>query len=588
MTIRCSAAPPTHAPSLPSRGWRRATIARGWTVEIARCRPGPRGALGDPHARRRHRRAPGQTRPATPRAPGRGRCGDLTRAPGPETTLAPLPGWNHAPLGGHPPAAGARPAGWNPAHRARHARRRGLYCDLRVARPPGHHGHRGREPRLSGSPSGTAPAFRRRRAGRDDTRWWARVHGSGGVAVAAFRASRATFAAAQAAARATRVRTPPTRGGTSRPRPPRGPRGRRAARRRYPARRAALRLGAPLVRSSIRVEGAPSCDAPVRFCLFHLMASVAARAQPPSAPRGSAGPAIAAHDRLGTRMSSSCRFLGLDHPPAAPRARGLRALRLDAAPAAAARGGFEGARFSMGIGRHRRRRHARVAPDAAARSCASRPASRDAITADVAWAMARYRPGAAIGRRSAPTGALCEPQLLGVAHPPRHTADAATSTASSAPTSTTRTSMTTRHDTDGALDLLHAAALAQSHAEEADRWRARRCALADGYARPANAMSGSRLLRPRAGHRRRPSARRRSVECSAGTPRSDTARRAGDVPMLHLLVPISCPQLLCPDIDWSSPAPHTPHRSRRRCMRRCSLAPGGSTTPSSTSHGAPR
>ena len=311
---------------------------------------------------------------------------------GPETALAPLPGWNQCPArGGDPPAPGARPPGWNPAHGARHARRRGLHCDLRVARPPGHRRPRGRGRRLPrrteldrcGFPVGAEH-------GREDDRWWARVHGSGGVAVAASERVVRTAAARLRLERLVAYATDPRQA----PRP-------EAA---LEALEAAERLGVETLlaeqrsawarrwsAADIRIEGDPELQRAVRFCLFHLMASVADRPEAALGARGLSGPGYRGHVFWDTDVFV-LPFLASTHPPAARALVGYRVQRLDAARAAAARGGFEGARFpweSADTGDD-------VTPawltDSSGKLIRVLTGEQEEhITADVAWAMARYQ-----------------------------------------------------------------------------------------------------------------------------------------------------------------------------------------------------
>ena len=113
--------------------------------------------------------------------------------------------------------------------------------------------------------------------------------------------------------------------------------------------------------ADIRIEGDPELQRAVRFCLFHLMGSVADRAEAALGARGLSGPGYRGHVFWDTDVFV-LPFLASTHPPAARALVGYRVQRLDAARAAAARGGFEGARFPWESADTGDDSHARVAP----------------------------------------------------------------------------------------------------------------------------------------------------------------------------------------------------------------------------------
>ena len=96
--------------------------------------------------------------------------------------------------------------------------------------------------------------------------------------------------------------------------------------------------------ADIRIEGDPDLQRAVRFSLFHLMASVADRPQAALGARGLSGPGYRGHVFWDTDVFV-LPFLAATHPPAAGALVGYRVARLAAARSAAARMGFEGARF---------------------------------------------------------------------------------------------------------------------------------------------------------------------------------------------------------------------------------------------------
>ena len=310
---------------------------------------------------------------------------------GAEAALAPLPGWNHAPFEG--------------------AVVRGRVLDLRDGTLRTELDTPGGEASVltfaSLARPGTAvlvaegadleedrPGPLRLSAaaehGRDDTRWWARVHGSGGVSVAASERVARTAAARMRLERLVAYATDPRQA----PRP-------EAA---LEALEAAERLGVENLlaeqrsawarrwsAADIRIEGDPELQRSVRFCLFHLMGSVADRAEAALGAKGLSGPGYRGHVFWDTDVFV-LPFLASTHPPAARALVGYRLQRLDAARAAAARGGFEGARFPWESADTGDEVTPAWLPDASGNLIRILTGEQEEhITADVAWAMARYQ-----------------------------------------------------------------------------------------------------------------------------------------------------------------------------------------------------
>ena len=399
--------------------------------------------------------------------------------------------------------------------------------------------------------------------GREDDRLWARVHGSGGVAVAASERVVRMAAARLRLERLVAYATDPRQA----PRP-------EAA---LEALEVAERLGVETLlaeqRSAwarrwsvadIRIEGDPELQRAVRFCLFHLMASVADRAEAALGARGLSGLGYRGHVFWDTDVFV-LPFLAATHPRAARALVGYRVRRLDAARAAAARGGFEGARFpweSADTGED-------VTPtwvtDSSGRLIRVLTGEQEEhITADVAWAVARYQSWSGDAR----TLGACRELLCETA---RYWASRI------------------RLDTDGVAhidgvigpdeyhenvddnaftnamvrwNLLQAADVGRSGAAEASLWRSYAAALADGY------DSTSRRHEQFAGYFGLEQFTVADLPHGADpvqllgaehVQRTQLVKQA-DVLMLHLLIPdLASAGSLVPDVDWYEP--RTTHAS---------------------------
>ena len=483
---------------------------------------------------------------------------------GPETALAPLPGWNHAPL------------------EEAVVRRRVL--DLRDGTLRTELDTPGGEASVltfaSLARPGTAVLvaegadFKEDRAGplrlsaaaehgRDDTRWWARVHGSGGVSVAASERVVRTAAARLRLERLVAYATDPRQA----PRP-------EAA---LEALEAAERLGVENLlaeqrsawarrwsAADIRIEGDPELQRAVRFCLFHLMGSVADRAEAALGARGLSGPGYRGHVFWDTDVFV-LPFLASTHPPAARALVGYRVQRLDAARAAAARGGFEGARFpweSADTGDE-------VTPawltDASGNLVRILTGEQEEhITADVAWAMARYQAWSGDEQTLvACRELLCETARYWASRVRVDSGGAAHIDGVIGPDEyhenvddNAFTNVMTR------WNLLQAAARGRSGAEEAGRWRRCAAALVDGYdptRRRHEQFAGYFDLEPLTVADLPHGADPVEVLGREHVQRTQLVKQA-DVLMLHLLVPeLVPPDSLGPDLDWYEP--RTTHAS---------------------------
>jgi len=180
--------------------------------------------------------------------------------------------------------------------------------------------------------------------GREDGRWWARVQGSGGATVAA---SERVVRAAAARLRLERLVAYATD-------PRQVPRAEAA----LEALEAAERIGVETLlaeqrsawarrwsAADIRIEGDPELQRAVRFCLFHLMASVADRAEAALGAKGLSGPGYRGHVFWDTDVFVLPFFLHTQ-PEVARRLIGYRWRTLPAARARARELGYRGALYA--------------------------------------------------------------------------------------------------------------------------------------------------------------------------------------------------------------------------------------------------
>ena len=543
--------------------WRRTTTRKAWTVEITDVDPEREPArsailtLGDGVVGTRAD------------LPGSGENGGVLAAgiyagTGAETVLAPLPRWNGTPV--EDAVARRRVLDMRDGTlRSELDARDGEVTTLAFA---------------SLSHPGTAvlvaeaPTFADDRAaplqtpssaehGRDGDRWWARVHGSGGAAVAA---SERVVQAAAARLRLERLVTYATDSRQA-PRP-------EAA---LEALEAAERIGVDGLLSEqrsawarrwsaadIRIEGDPELQRAVRFCLFHLMASVADRPEAALGARGLSGPGYRGHVFWDTDVFV-LPFLAATHPPAARALVSYRVRRLDAARAAAARDGFAGARFPWESADTGDEITPPELPDASGKLVRILTGEQEEhITADVAWAMARYQDWSGDRQmRPACCELLCETARYwasrirvdgaGVAHIDRVIGP------------------DEYHENvdDNAFtnvmvrwNLLRAADLEQSGSDEAGRWRELAAALADGFdpaSRRHEQFAGYFDLEPLTVTDLARGADPVEVLGWEHLQRTQLVKQA-DVLMIHLLVPGHAPPgSLRADIDWYEP--RTTHAS---------------------------
>ena len=180
--------------------------------------------------------------------------------------------------------------------------------------------------------------------GRDGDRWWARVHGSGGAAVAASERVVRTAAARLRLERLIAYATDPRQA----PSPD-------AA---LEALEAAERLGVePLLTeqrsawarrwsaADIRIEGDPELQRAVRFCLFHLMASVSRPLRGRARRQGAQRAPATTDTSSGTPTSSSYRSWPRPTRPPPGRSSATECGASTPRGRLPARGGFRGARF---------------------------------------------------------------------------------------------------------------------------------------------------------------------------------------------------------------------------------------------------
>lgn len=397
----------------------------------------------------------------------------------------------------------------------------------------------------------------------EDDRWWARVHGSGGVAVAASERVVGMAAARLRLERLVAYATDPRQA----PRP-------EAA---LEALEAAEQLGVESLlaeqrsawarrwsAADIRIEGDPELQRAVRFCLFHLMASVADRAEAALGARGLSGPGYRGHVFWDTDIFV-LPFLASTHPPAARALAGYRVRRLDAARRAAARGGFEGARFpweSADTGDD-------VTPawitDSTGKLIRVLTGEQEEhITADVAWAVARYQAWSGDARTlGAFRELLCETARYWASRVRLDTDGTAHIDGIIGPDEY-HENVNDNAFTNAMVrwNLLHAAALGRAGGEEARRWRRCAAALVDGFDPTGlrhEQFAGYFGLEPLTVADLPRGADPDKVLGREHVQRTQLVKQA-DVLMIHLLIPdLASADSLCPDIDWYEP--RTTHAS---------------------------
>lgn len=483
---------------------------------------------------------------------------------GPETALAPLPGWNQASL-----------EEAIPRRRVLDLRDGTLRTELdtpggeastvafaSLARP-GTAVLVAEGAAFQDDPTGPLQLPAAAEHGRVDARWWARVHGSGGVAVAASERIVRMTAARLRLERLVAYATDPRQA----PRP-------EAA---LEALEAAEQLGVETLlaeqRSAwarrwsiadIRIEGDPELQRAVRFCLFHLMASVADRAEAALGAKGLSGPGYRGHVFWDTDVFV-LPFLAATHPSAARALVGYRVQRLDAARAAAARGGFEGARYpweSADTGDD-------VTPpwitDSSGKPLRVLTGEQEEhITADVAWAMARYQAWSGDAQTlGACRELLCETARYWASRIRLDSGGAAHIDGVIGPDEY-HENVSDNAFTNAMVrwNLLHAAALGQPGAEEAGRWRRCAAALVDGFDPTAlrhEQFAGYFGLEPLTVADLPHGADPVELLGREHVERTQLVKQA-DVLMLHLLIPnLVSAGSLGPDIDWYEP--RTTHAS---------------------------
>ncbi len=399
--------------------------------------------------------------------------------------------------------------------------------------------------------------------GREGARTWARVHGSGGAAVAASERIVRMTAARLRLERLVSYATDPRQA----PRP-------EAA---LEALEAAERVGVETLlaeqRSAwarrwsvadIRIEGDPELQRAVRFCLFHLMASVADRPEAALGARGLSGLGYRGHVFWDTDVFV-LPFLAATHPPAARALVGYRMQRLDAARAAAARRGFEGARFPW--------ESADSGDDVTPASFTDSTGQlirvltgeqEEHITADVAWAVARYQSWSGDAQTMGACGELlCETARYWASRI-RLDSDGAAHLDGIIGPDEYHENVDDNAFTNSMArwNLLQAADVGRSGAEEASHWRRCAAALVDGHDPTSGRheqFAGYFGLEPLT-----------VADLPHGVDpvqslglehlqRTQLLKQA-DVLMLHLLIPdLVSAGSLGPDIDWYEP--RTTHAS---------------------------
>jgi trehalose/maltose hydrolase-like predicted phosphorylase len=142
--------------------------------------------------------------------------------------------------------------------------------------------------------------------------------------------------------------------------------------------------------AAVSIDGDAELERAVRFCLFHLMASVADRGEAPLGARGVSGPAYRGHVFWDSDVFG-LPFFAATHPASARAQLEYRVRRLPAARRIARSFGHSGARFpweSAGKGMDVTPTEARDASGAVIPILTGQ--REEHITADVAWAAATY------------------------------------------------------------------------------------------------------------------------------------------------------------------------------------------------------
>ena len=483
---------------------------------------------------------------------------------GPETMLAPLPGWNQAPLGEAVPRRRVLDLR-DGTLRTELDTRDGEATTVAFASlaRPGAAVLVVEGPVFQDAQEGPLRLPADVEHGRKDDRQWARVHGSGGVAVAASERVVRMAAARLRLERLVAYATDPRQA----PRP-------EAA---LEALEAAERLGVETLLAEQRsawarrwavadigIEGDPELQRAVRFCLFHLMASVADRAEAALGARGLSGHGYRGHVFWDTDVFV-LPFLAATHPPAARALLGYRVQRLDAARAAAARGGFEGARFpweSAATGDD-------VTPTWVTDSSGEpllvlTGEQEEHITADVAWAVARYQNWSGDARTlGACRELLCETARYWTSRIRLDTGGAAHIDGVIGPDEY-HENVDDNAFTNAMVrwNLLHAAGVGGSGAEEASSWRMCAAAVVDGFdstSRRHEQFAGYFDLEPLTVADLPHGVDPVQLLGREHVQRTQLVKQA-DVLMLHLLIPdLVSAGSLGPDIDWYEP--RTTHAS---------------------------
>ena len=472
---------------------------------------------------------------------------------GPDTSLVPLPAWNRPPF----EAAAVR-------RRTLDLRDGTLRTELEtpdgaatllafatLARP-------GTGVLVADAPAPALPA---------EGRTWDAVHGAGRVAIAG--AERVVRQAA-ARARLERLVAHVT-----------DPRGRVRPEAAAEALAAAERLGVERLlaeqrtawarrwaAADVRIEGDPELQRAVRFCLFHLMASVADRPEAALGAKGLSGAGYHGHVFWDSDVFV-LPFLAATHPPAARALVGYRARRLDAARAAATAPGSP-VRASRGSRRAagRTSRRAGCRTSTAAWSTCSRGSRRSTSPPTSPGRWRATRRGAAIaaprrrrasssprrratGPRASPSTPPAARHLDGVIGPDEYHEDVDDNAFTNAM---------------ARWNLEQAAGLALPGEAEATRWRELARALVDGYderARRHEQFAGYFELEPLT-----------VADLPAGQNPVDVLGwehlqrtqllKQADVLMLHLLVPeLAGPTRWPTTSTGTSRARRTRRRSRR-------------------------
>ncbi len=314
--------------------------------------------------------------------------------------------------------------------------------------------------------------------------------------------------------------------------------------------------------ADIRIEGDPDMQRAVRFSLFHLMASVADRPQAALGAKGLSGPGYRGHVFWDTDVFV-LPFLAATHPPAARALVGYRGARLTAAQHAAARMGFDGARFPWESADSGDDITPRTLPGAHGKLVRVLTGEQEEhITADIAWALARYQRWSG-DRAMLPT---CRDVIGETA---RYWASRIRVDADGRGHIDRVIGPDEYHENvdDNAFtnamagwNLIQAASLVAG--EEAGRWSSLAAGLVDGFdaaSRRHEQFAGYFGLEPLTVADLPPAADPVEVLGWEHVQRAQLIKQA-DVLMLHLLVPaLASSDSLGPDIDWYEP--RTTHAS---------------------------